>query len=64
MSTNQNKTYDVQDVINAGCTLEPLKCRACGKVGEVTFNQAVGDASCAYCGEWQLDHEPSQVSDD
>ena len=48
------KTHDVQDVINYGYTLEPLKCRACGSL-EVTFMQYVGDASCASCGEWQLE---------
>ena len=45
--------YDVQDVINAECTLEPIKCRNCGSL-EVTFNQYIGDAQCAMCGEWQL----------
>ena len=48
------KTYDVQDVINAGCNLEPIKCRFCGST-EVTFNQGIGDAHCAMCGEWQLE---------
>ena len=46
--------FDVQDVIDAGCTLEPLKCRACGSL-EVEFNQAIGDAQCCTCGEWQLE---------
>lgn len=46
--------YDVQDVINAGCTLEPIKCRNCDSL-EVTFNQAMQDALCANCGEWQLE---------
>ena len=45
--------FDVQDVIDAGCTLEPLVCRNCGST-EVTFNQAIGDAHCATCGKWQL----------
>ena len=48
------KTYDVQDVINAGYNLEPIKCRKCASL-EVTFNQAMNDAHCAECGEWQLD---------
>ena len=48
------KTYDIQDVLNAGCTLEPLVCRNCGST-EVTFSQYVGDAQCANCGRWQLD---------
>jgi len=46
------KHYTVKDVKRAGHTLEPLKCRHCGKVGEVTYNQAVGDGVCGYCGKW------------
>ena len=49
-------TYNVQDVINAECTLEPLKCRFCGSF-EVTFVQYLGDAQCAECGKWQLESE-------
>lgn len=48
-------SYDVQEVINAGCTLEPMKCRHCGTVGETTYNQRIGDAYCEVCGEWQID---------
>lgn len=48
------KTYDVQDVINAGFNLEPIKCRFCEST-EVTFNQGIGDAHCAACGAWQLE---------
>ena len=48
------KTYGVQDVIDAECNLEPLKCRHCGSL-EVTYNQYIGDAHCAYCGKWQLE---------
>ena len=48
------KEYDIQDVINAGYTLEPIKCRFCGQLGEVTFNQQIGDGLCGYCGKWQL----------
>ena len=47
------KTYDVQDVINAGYNLEPLKCRYCESL-EVTYMQYIGDAQCSGCGEWQL----------
>ena len=47
--------YDVQDVINAGFNLEPLKCRHCGHIGETTFHQYIGDALCEMCGQWQLD---------
>jgi len=46
--------YDVQDVLNAGYNLSPIKCRKCGSL-EVTFNQGIGDASCGDCGVWQLD---------
>jgi hypothetical protein len=49
--------YTVHDVIRAGCNLEPLECLHCGHVGEVTFNQFVGDAYCGWCGQWQLNPE-------
>lgn len=49
------KTYTVQDIIDAEYTLEPLKCVHCGYVGEVTFLQYVGDGQCGICGEWQLE---------
>ena len=49
--------YDIQEVIDREYNLEPLKCRHCGHIGEVTFYQYVGDAHCAVCGRWQL--EPS-----
>lgn len=48
------KTFDVQDVINAGYTLAPIKCRHCESL-EVTFHQYIGDAYCAECGVWQLE---------
>jgi transcription elongation factor Elf1 len=51
------KVYTVHDVIKAGYTLEPLKCIHCGHIGEVTFNQYIGDASCGMCGKWQLEDE-------
>ncbi len=46
--------FDVQDIIDAGCTLEPLVCRACSSI-EVEFNQVIGDAYCSSCGCWQLE---------
>lgn len=49
--------YDIQDVIDAECTLEPVKCRNCGVIGEVTFDQIVHDGYCAICGYWQLSCE-------
>jgi len=48
------KTYDVQDVVNAECNLEPLKCRFCDSL-EVTYYQYSGDAHCAMCGKYQLE---------
>jgi len=50
------KFYDVQDVLNAGYNLEPLKCRYCGSF-EVSFNQYQSDAQCAECGQYQLEPE-------
>ena len=52
----KKETYDVQDVINAGYTLEPIKCRYCKSL-EVTYNQYLQDAQCANCGQWQLEPE-------
>ena len=52
--TEHKRAYDVQDVIDRGYSLEPLKCRYCGKVGETTYYQYMGDAHCAVCGKWQL----------
>ena len=49
------KNYDVFDVINAECNLEPMVCLKCGS-NEVTFEQYVGDAYCTECGTWQLDY--------
>ena len=53
----EKEYYDIQDIINAGFTLFPIKCRNCSYIGEVTFNQHIGDGLCEKCGEWQLDHE-------
>ncbi len=52
--TNNDENYDVQDVIDAEITLEPMKCRHCGVVGETTYYDRHGDAYCAACGKWQL----------
>ncbi len=52
---SENKAfYDVQDTIDAGFNLEPMKCRHCGVIGETTYDQRIGDANCAVCGKWQL----------
>lgn len=50
-----NKTsFDVQDIIDVGYNLYPLKCRNCGSETEVTFYQYLHDAHCEACGSWQL----------
>lgn len=46
------KTYTTKEVIEAGITLEPIKCYYCDSL-EVTFNQKLQDAQCAVCGKWQ-----------
>ena len=51
----EKEYYDVDDVIRAGYTLEPIKCRHCGNIGDVTFNQEIMDAYCEVCGKWQLE---------
>jgi hypothetical protein len=47
------KSYTTQDIIDAGCMLEPLKGIHCGTVGEVTYLQYIGDGQCGVCGAWQ-----------
>jgi ribosomal protein S27E len=47
------KTYDVQDILDRGYNLEPIKCRFCGSL-EVSFYQYQYDANCAECGRWQI----------
>ena len=55
-NNNMDKqSYDVQDVIDAGYTLEPLKCRFCASEHDVTYNQYVNDALCEVCGKWQIE---------
>ena len=50
------RTYDVQDIIDAECNLEPLECRYCHSL-EVVHHQYIGDACCQECGRWQLEEE-------
>jgi ribosomal protein S27AE len=50
----KQKSFTIYDVRRAGITLEPMRCIRCGKVGEVVYHQYIGDASCGYCGKWQL----------
>ena len=44
--------FTVEQAIAAEFTLQPIKCWHCGYVGEVSYNQAVGDYYCAVCGRW------------
>jgi len=55
------RTYSVEEVIAAECTLEPMECKFCGSL-EVIFLQYVGDAYCEECGTWQLDEEEWEKS--
>lgn len=52
MKAPKLKSYSVRQVKKAGITLEPIKCKHCGKVGEVVYNQYIRDASCQTCGKW------------
>lgn len=51
--------FTVKDVQSAGFTLTPIVCgnTECPDPlsGNVEFNQSIGDAYCAICGEWQND---------
>lgn len=51
----EKEVYDIQDVINAEILLTPIKCRYCGHVGEVEYNQKLADGQCGMCGQWQID---------
>lgn len=53
------KYYSVEDVQQAGCTLEPMQCIYCTSE-EVIYNQYVEDACCERCGNWQ-DPEADEV---
>ncbi len=54
MNEKEQKTYTVQDVINAEYLLYPLRCIHCGYVDEVVYHQYIGDGYCQICGKWQL----------
>jgi hypothetical protein len=49
------EVYTVQDIIDRGYNLTPLKCVHCGHVGEVVFLEAIGDGLCEMCGKYQID---------
>ena len=59
--------YTVDDVKSAGFTLEPMVCvnKHCDdrESGNVTYNQAAGDAYCSLCGEWQEEYLSEQAND-
>ena len=52
----EKEFYDVQDILDRGYNLQPLRCRYCGSL-EVDFNFGIGDAYCSNCGKWQLTPE-------
>ena len=45
--------YTTADIKQAGYTLAPLVCVHCGWLGEVVYNQYIGDGLCEICGKWQ-----------
>lgn len=47
-------SFTVADVRRAEYSLTPLRCVHCASM-EVSFDQAVNDAYCADCGQWQED---------
>ena len=52
----EEQFYDINDVIEAEITLEPMKCCHCNVIGETSYYDYAGDAYCAICGFWQLDN--------
>lgn len=46
------KYFTVQQAIDAESTLHPIRCDHCNHIGEVTYDQIVGDYYCAVCGYW------------
>ena len=53
----KREAYTVNDIIQVGCMLEPIQCIHCHHVGEVAYNQYIGDGDCGMCGKWQLSEE-------
>jgi hypothetical protein len=47
--------FTVEDVLEAGFTLEPIICKHCKSIGNVVFHQYIGDGYCEKCGKWQID---------
>ncbi len=44
--------YTVEQAMAAGYTLGPIECSHCKHIGEVTYDQAINDYYCAWCGRW------------
>lgn len=59
--------HTVDDVKRAAFTLEPMVCvnKDCDDraSGNVTYDQAAGDAYCSICGEWQEECLSEQAND-
>jgi len=55
-------SYTINDVLQAGCNLEPLHCLNCGSL-EVIFDQGVGDAICQDCCAWQSEPENWDITE-
>lgn len=52
-----DKVYTVHDIHIAECNLEPIICLHCGQIGEVIYDQYIGDGYCQVCGKWQLENK-------
>ena len=46
------KYYTVEQAIAAEYTLTPIQCGYCKHIGEITYNHAVNDYYCEWCGRW------------
>jgi hypothetical protein len=55
------EVYTVQDILDRGYNLTPLKCVHCGHVGEVVFLQYIGDGLCEMCGKYQIDDSDTGI---
>jgi len=54
---SEQRVYDIEDVVRAGCVIEPLQCRHCQAAGYVVYHQAIADGYCELCGNWQLNRD-------
>lgn len=53
---NKN-VYTIYDIQKAEYSLEPVICIHCNHIGEVIYNQYIGDGYCQWCGKWQLEND-------